>query len=115
MAPSVLSSSSSNTNTSQQQTSQQQHNNNNNNEATTLHEMVDRLLQIPPYSIRIHNVENNIITAHRRIREQLGLLGTSTMPSPIIRPTSPTSTLNTARQQQQTFENRSGFLSFLGS
>ncbi|KAI8073594.1 hypothetical protein BDF21DRAFT_423851 [Thamnidium elegans] len=56
------------------------------NEVTTLHEMVDRLLQIPPYSTRIHNVETNIISAHRRIREQLSLLGTSSIPSPIIRP-----------------------------
>lgn len=48
--------------------------------------MVDRLLQIPPYSIRIHNIESNIISAHRRIREQLGLLGTSITPLPIIRP-----------------------------
>lgn len=57
--------------------------NNNNNEVSTLHEMVDRLLQIPPYATRINNVESNIISAHRRIREQLSLLGTSNIPSPI--------------------------------
>lgn len=69
-----------------------QHNNNsstnNSNEVSTLHEMVDRLLQIPPYATRINNVESNIISAHRRIREQLSLLGTSNIPSP-IRMTSP--------------------------
>lgn len=74
MAPSVLSSISASTS---QHTS---------NEVSTLHGMVDRLLQMPPYSIRIHNIETNIISAHRRIREQLCLLGSSTIPLPIIRP-----------------------------
>lgn len=75
MAPSVLSSLS--TPTSQQHTS---------SEVATLHGMVDRLLQMPPYSVRIHAIETNIISAHRRIREQLCLLGSSTIPLPIIRP-----------------------------
>lgn len=92
MAPTVLSSSSST------------HTDHNNNEVTTLHEMVDRLLQIPPYSTRIHNVEYNIITAHRRIREQLGLLGTTNIPSP-IRPSSSSSIEND--------NNRASFLNFL--
>ncbi|KAG2210536.1 hypothetical protein INT47_002478 [Mucor saturninus] len=59
------------------------------NEVSTLHGMVDRLLQMPPYSIRIHNIETNIISAHRRIREQLCLLGSTTIPLPIPRQTSP--------------------------
>ncbi|KAG0166105.1 hypothetical protein DFQ30_007581, partial [Apophysomyces sp. BC1015] len=44
---------------------------------TSLRDMVDRLLQIPPYSTRLHLIESNIISAHRRIREQLASLGTS--------------------------------------
>ncbi|KAI7894970.1 uncharacterized protein EV154DRAFT_496611 [Mucor mucedo] len=77
MAPSVLSTSLS----TPQHTSS--------NEVSTLHGMVDRLLQMPPYSIRIHNIETNIISAHRRIREQLCLLGSTTIPLPIPRQTSP--------------------------
>lgn len=73
--------------------------NHNMNEVTTLSEMVDRLLQIPPYSTRIHNVESNIITAHRRIREQLGLLGTTNIPLP-IRPSN-------------TIDTRPSFINFL--
>jgi hypothetical protein len=50
---------------------------------TTIQEMVDRLLQIPPYSAQVYTVENNIISAYRRIREQLGLLDSSVIiPSP---------------------------------
>ncbi|CAO3634587.1 unnamed protein product [Mucor hiemalis] len=79
--------------------------NNTNNEVSTLHEMVDRLLQIPPYSTRINNVESNIISAHRRIREQLSLLGTSNIPSP-IRLTGTSSLLE---------GNRPSFLNFLDS
>lgn len=53
-----------------------------NNEVTTLQEMVDRLLQIPPYSVRIQYIEQSIVTAHRRIREQLSVLGSSSMGLP---------------------------------
>ncbi|CEP14490.1 hypothetical protein [Parasitella parasitica] len=48
-----------------------------NNEITTLQEMVDRLLRIPPYSVRIQYIEQGILSAHRRIREQLSVLGSS--------------------------------------
>lgn len=94
--------------------------NSSNNEVSTLHEMVDRLLQIPPYSIRIHNVETSIISAHRRIREQLGLLGNqSSIPlPPIIRPVtnSSSSTTNNASNNNNTSQSleRPSFLSFLG-
>ncbi|KAI8881089.1 hypothetical protein K501DRAFT_334960 [Backusella circina FSU 941] len=57
---------------------------------TTIQEMVDRLLQIPPYSAQVYTVENNIISAYRRIREQLGLLDSSVIiPSPPLTHRSP--------------------------
>ncbi|KAI9473940.1 MAG: hypothetical protein EXX96DRAFT_579940 [Benjaminiella poitrasii] len=43
-------------------------------EPTTLSGMIDRLLQIPPYSTRINSIESNIISAHRRLREHLSAL-----------------------------------------
>lgn len=60
-----------------------------NNEVTTLQEMVDRLLQIPPYSVRIQYIEQSIIVAHRRIREQLSVLGSSSvgLPQNAVTPT----------------------------
>jgi hypothetical protein len=85
--------------------------------------MVDRLLQIPPYSIRIHNVETSIISTHRRIREQLGLLSNNStipLPPPLTRPTpsssSSASTTATALQQSLVENNnaRPSFLNFLG-
>ncbi|KAI8636691.1 hypothetical protein BD408DRAFT_425695 [Parasitella parasitica] len=48
-----------------------------NSEVTTLQEMVDRLLRIPPYSVRIQYIEQSILSAHRRIRDQLSVLGSS--------------------------------------
>lgn len=58
-----------------------------NNEVTTLQEMVDRLLQIPPYSVRIQYIEQSIISAHRRIREQLSVLGSSVgLPQNVVTP-----------------------------
>ncbi|KAI8062780.1 uncharacterized protein B0P05DRAFT_556021 [Gilbertella persicaria] len=48
-----------------------------NTENNTLQEMVNRLLQIPPYSARIQNVELNIISTHRRIQEQLDQLSST--------------------------------------
>ncbi|KAI8987784.1 hypothetical protein BDF20DRAFT_910342 [Mycotypha africana] len=41
------------------------------NDSLALHDMVNRLLQIPPYSTLNQNIDNNILSAHRRIREQL--------------------------------------------
>lgn len=41
------------------------------------HEVVDRLLEVPPYSTRLQSIERGITLAHRRIREQLSMLGTS--------------------------------------
>ncbi|GAN11607.1 hypothetical protein MAM1_0745d11182 [Mucor ambiguus] len=60
-----------------------------NSEVTTLQEMVDRLLQIPPYSVRIQYIEQNIIIAHRRIREQLSVLRSSSvgLPQNAVTPT----------------------------
>ncbi|KAF7730282.1 hypothetical protein EC973_002525 [Apophysomyces ossiformis] len=57
------------------------HNNNNN---PSLQDMVNRLLQIPPYSTRLHLLESNIASAHRRIREQLASLGVSTIEPQVL-------------------------------
>ncbi|OBZ88530.1 hypothetical protein A0J61_03411 [Choanephora cucurbitarum] len=72
LTPSVLSITNSSNTTSSSR--------NGNREPNTLQEMVDRLLQIPPYSNRIQSIEQNIISAHRRIQDQLDLLG-SAIPS----------------------------------
>ncbi|KAI8333007.1 hypothetical protein BD560DRAFT_451348 [Blakeslea trispora] len=79
LTPSVLSANSANNNSSSSSNGSREHN--------TLQEMVDRLLQIPPYSTRIQNIEHNIISAHRRIQDQLDLIGPA-IPS---RPHSPSS------------------------
>lgn len=73
-------------------------------DTTTLHDMVELLLQVPPYSTRIVFIENSIISSHQRIREQLSQLGSSfNIPSPNHRnrtvdsiPSSSSSTTNTA-------------------
>ncbi|KAI7907576.1 uncharacterized protein BX663DRAFT_556867 [Cokeromyces recurvatus] len=46
----------------------------NTNEPTTLNEMIDRLLQAPPYCTLINDIENNIISAQRRLREHIRAL-----------------------------------------
>lgn len=72
MTTSALTSSSSGTNSSD-----------NNNEVLTVQQLVERFLRIPPYSTRIYHIENSIVIAHRRIREQLSQLGSEVMlPSP---------------------------------
>ncbi|KAI8993676.1 hypothetical protein BDB01DRAFT_832462 [Pilobolus umbonatus] len=59
--------------------------NNPSHDTTTLHDMVEILLQVPPYSTRILSIENSIVSAHQRIREQLNLLGSSfNIPSPSL-------------------------------
>ncbi|CAO3664825.1 unnamed protein product [Rhizopus microsporus] len=44
------------------------------NTSNNVQSVVEALLQIPPYSTRVQDVEANILSAHRRIRQQLNSL-----------------------------------------
>jgi hypothetical protein len=55
-----------------------------------VHDMVERLLQIPPYSSRIQNIEQNIISTQRRIREQISQLEWGFASSPTLPGVTPT-------------------------
>ncbi|CEG68017.1 hypothetical protein RMATCC62417_04355 [Rhizopus microsporus] len=44
------------------------------NTSSNVQSVVEALLQIPPYSTRVQDVEANILSAHRRIRQQLNSL-----------------------------------------
>lgn len=50
-------------------------NSSSNNESLSVQHLVERFIRIPPYSTRIYHLENSIVIAHRRIRQQLSILG----------------------------------------
>ncbi|KAL0086226.1 hypothetical protein J3Q64DRAFT_1738785 [Phycomyces blakesleeanus] len=74
--------------------------------------VLDRVMQISPYSSLLPQLESSIASAHRRIRDQLALLGT-TIPSispdnllPLDSATSTTSTFTSTPNPTTTITNR---------
>lgn len=51
-----------------------------------VNDMVERLLQFPPYSNRIQTIEQSIVTTQRRIREQISQLEWGFASSSIVTP-----------------------------
>jgi hypothetical protein len=60
-----------------------------NNDAP-IQDMVERLLQIPPYSNRIQNIDQSIVSTQRRIREQISQLEWAFASSPTLPNVTPT-------------------------
>lgn len=52
-------------------------------EQLSMPQLVERFIRYPPYSNRMFDIENSLVSAHQRIRDQLSQLGSEVdLPSP---------------------------------